>query len=64
MNIELFEPYIFDFEKGFKKTELWNAEFFRHVPSGYMIDFRNLHKFREVADFRKFCEYIENWGKL
>lgn len=59
-NISCFKPYVFDFEKGFMKTELWDAEFFKHIPSGFMIDFRLLQKIREIEDFRRFCEYIEN----
>lgn len=59
-NISSFEPYVFDFEKGFQRTELWDADFFKHIPSGFMIDFRSLQKIREIEDFRKFCSYIEN----
>ncbi len=59
-NISLFEPYIFDFEKGFIRTELWDADFFRHKPSGFIIDFRLLQKIKKIEDFRKFCDYIEH----
>ena len=59
-NISKFEPYIYDFEKGFKKTELWNVEFFKHIPSGYIIDLRYLQTIKEIEEFRKFCVFIEN----
>lgn len=59
-NLSSFEPYIFDFEKGFLKTELWDAEFFKHIQSGFMIDLRFLNKIKEIEEFRKFCLYIES----
>lgn len=59
-NLSLFEPYIFDFRNGFIKTDLWDAEFFKHIKSGYMIDLRYLNKIKEIDEFRKFCLYIEN----
>jgi len=59
-NIDLFDPYIFDFKNGFQKTELWDAEFFKHKSSGFMIDLRYLNKIKKIDDFRSFCSYIEN----
>ncbi len=61
-NLSYFEPYIFDFKKGFRKTELWDAEFFKHIPSGFMIDFRYFNKVKEISEFREFCMYIESYA--
>lgn len=59
-NIEMFEPYVYDFESGFRKTVMWDAEFFRHIPSGFIIDFRFLQKMKDIEEFRKFCTHLEN----
>lgn len=59
-NLPMYEPYVYDFEKGFVKTELWDADFLKHKYSGFMIDFRLLQKIKKIDDFRKFCDYIEH----
>lgn len=56
-----FEPYKYDYKKGFIKTELWDAEFFRHIYSEYMIDLRYLQSISVYEDFVKFCRELESF---
>lgn len=61
--LDNFEPYAYHFEKGFIKTELWNADFLMHKKSGLYIDLRFLDKIRQMEDFNEFCNYLENYKK-
>ncbi len=58
-----FEPYKYDYKKGFIQTELWDAEFFKHVDSGYMLDFRFLQSITVYEDFVKLCKELESFEK-
>jgi len=54
-NIIKYEAYRYHYREGFLKTELWDAEFFRHKKSGYIIDLRFL---QGITDIRKFLEFV------
>ena len=58
-----FEPYKYDYKEGFIKTELWDAEFFKHIDSGYMIDLRYLQSITVYEDFVKLCKELESFEK-
>ena len=58
-----FEPYKYDYKKGFIKTELWDAEFFKHTDSGYMLDLRFLQSITVYEDFVKLCKELESFEK-
>ncbi len=58
-----FEPYKYDYKKGFIQTELWDAEFFKHIDSGYMLDLRFLQSITVYEDFLKLCEELESFEK-
>ncbi|WP_295156123.1 hypothetical protein [uncultured Brachyspira sp.] len=58
-----FEPYKYDYKNGFIQTELWDAEFFRHIDSGYMIDLRFLQSITLYEDFISFCKELESFEK-
>lgn len=60
-HISSFEPSRYDFKDGFLTTELWDAEFFRHKASGYIIDLRYLNGIREIEKFREFCMFLEEY---
>ncbi|MCP3923782.1 MAG: hypothetical protein GY714_14465 [Desulfobacterales bacterium] len=59
-NIEKFEPQIYDYENGFIETELWNAEFLKHLGSGKLIDLRYLQSITDIEIFRELCFYLES----
>lgn len=50
-NIRKYESYKYHYQKGFIKAELWDAEFFRHIKSGYYIDFRFLQSITDIEVF-------------
>ena len=58
-----FEPYKKKKKNGFIQTELWDAEFFKHVDSGYMLDLRFLQSITVYEDFLKLCEELESFEK-
>ena len=58
-----FEPYKYDYKEGFIKTELWDAEFFKHIDSGYMLDLRYLQSITIYENFLKLCEELESFEK-
>lgn len=58
-----FEPYKYDYIKGFVETELWDAEFFKHIDSGYILDLRYLQSLKVYEDFIKLCEELEKFEK-
>jgi len=60
-NLVHYEPYIYDIEKGFIKTELWNAEFLKHKTSGYYLDFRQLTQITKIEDFIELYENLESF---
>ncbi len=60
LNLDKFEPYIYKPEIGFEKTELWNADFLKHIASGLIIDYRFLQRIVKIDDFKKFCLYLES----
>ena len=63
-NLEFFEPYVHDTYLGFQKTQLWNAEFLRHLPSNRLIDLRSLQLIRNIEVFKDWCTKIEGFGEL
>ena len=58
-NLDKFSFCKYHPERGFYKTELWDAEFFCHKQSGKMIDFRYLQQIRQVEVFQGFIEWLE-----
>ncbi|MCG8571947.1 MAG: hypothetical protein MJB14_17570 [Spirochaetes bacterium] len=60
-NLSAFEPYIYHFEKGFIKTEWWDAEFFKHKKSGFLLDPRQLRQIVDIEAFHQFCNYLESF---
>ena len=58
-----FAPYKYDYKKGFIQTELWDAEFFKHIDSGYMLDLRYLQSITVYEDFVKLCKELESFEK-
>lgn len=63
-NIHKFEPYKYDFEKGFIKCEIYDMGFFLHKPSNNFIDIRNLRDIKSIDEFRLFCSYLESFDKV
>jgi hypothetical protein len=59
-NAEKYEPQIYDYKKGFTKTEWWNTEFLRHKASGYQIDLRYLQTITDIEKFKELCAYFES----
>ncbi|WP_300368966.1 hypothetical protein [Brachyspira sp.] len=58
-----FETYKYDYKNGFIQTELWDAEFFKHIDSGYMIDLRFLQSMTVYEDFVDFCKELESFER-
>lgn len=59
--IGLLEPYTYDHENGFVRTELWDSRFLRHAPSGLMLDYRELAAITDINEFRKLCEKLDTF---
>ena len=59
--IELLEPYTYDHLEGFVRTELWNSRFLRHVPSGFMLDYRELADITDINEFRRLCDRMDSF---
>jgi len=59
--IDDFEPCIYDFKNGFKSTDLWDVDFFKHKASNYYIDIRQLLGITDIKDFYELCEYLESF---
>lgn len=57
----MLEPYTYDHVNGFVKTELWNSRFLLHVPSGYMLDYRELAGISDIEEFRKLCGILDSY---
>ena len=62
-NIDKFESYKLHYEEGFIAVPLWDAEFFKHKASGFMIDLRYLQSITVYSDFIAFCEKFESYEK-
>ena len=62
-NIDKFEPYKYDYKEKFIKTELWDAEFFKHKASELYIDLRFLQSIDDHEEFIKFCNDLESYEK-
>jgi len=60
-NSDKFEPYKYDFQQNFIKTEWWDAEFLKHIASGFHIDMRYLQTITEIEKFIQFYEYLESF---
>lgn len=52
-NINKFEPLKYHYKKGFISVPLWNADFLKHIGSGYVFDFRYLQSITIYRDFIK-----------
>lgn len=50
-NNRKYEPYKYHYKQGFIQTELWDAEFFKHIKSGFYIDFRQMQSITDIQDF-------------
>ncbi len=60
-NIDKYEPLKYDYRKGFIPVPLWDADFFRHSASGYIIDFRYLQTITVYDDFIALCTELESY---
>lgn len=59
-NIDKYEPYKYDFEKGFLKCEIYDMGFLLHKPSNNLIDIRSLKEIKSIEEFKSFCSYLES----
>ena len=60
-NIGKYEPLKYDYKMGFISAPLWDADFLRHLASGYIIDFRYLQTITVYDDFVAFCNELESF---
>lgn len=58
-NLSKFESVKYDYREGFVTVPLWDAEFFRHRASGFILDFRYLQSITVYADFEALCRELE-----
>ena len=63
-NMEKYETFKYDPDNGFVKTEMWDAEFFKHKKSGKFIDLRYLQQITKLEVFLSFTEQLENAGNM
>ena len=59
-NIDKYEAFKYDPKEGFVKTEMWDAEFFKHKKSGRFIDLRYLQQITELNIFLSFVNWLED----
>lgn len=62
-NIEKYEPLKYNYKKGFSVVPLWDADFLRHIDSGYILDFRYLQTITVYEDFIELCQELEKFEK-
>lgn len=60
-NISKYEACKYHYKTGFVETELWDAEFFRHKKSGYIIDFRFLQGITDIKVFLDLVAELESF---
>lgn len=63
-NFDKYEPYKYNFIKGFCKCPLYDMEFMLHKPSNIMIDIRNLKEIHNMDEFKLFYSYLESFEKI
>lgn len=60
-NFSKYDPYIYNYNLGFIKCELYDMEFIKHKYSDTFIDLRYLNKIKDIKEFKSFCAYLENF---
>ena len=60
-NIEKFESLKYDYKNGFIVVPLWDADFFKHKASGFILDFRYLQTITVYYDFVTLCKELETY---
>ena len=60
-HLDKFEPVRYDYKHGFVPVPLWDADFFRHRASGYILDFRFLQTITVYDDFAALCAELEQF---
>lgn len=60
-NIDKYEFLKYDYKTGFISVPLWDADFFRHRASGYIIDFRYLQTITVYDEFIAFRTELERF---
>ena len=63
VNIAKYEPLKYDYKAGFIAVPLWDADFFRHRASGYILDFRYLQTITVYEDFLSLTAELEAFEK-
>lgn len=58
-NIDKYESLKYHYKDGFVSVPLWDADFFRHRASGYILDFRYLQTITVYDDFVALCRELE-----
>jgi len=59
-NIYKFVPCKYHYVDGFIDVPLWDADFFKHKASGYILDFRFLQSITVFDDFVTLCNELES----
>lgn len=59
-NWDQYQPMKYSSQEGFIPVETWDMEFLMHIPSGTMIDLRELQRITDIEEFKEFCANIEN----
>ena len=62
-NIRKYEPAKYEPNKGFIKTEWYDADFLKHKASEQYIDFRFLQRITDPDVFKEFCAKLETIEK-
>jgi len=60
-NISKYRALVHTPDLGFGETELWDADFLKHIASGQIIDFRFLQKITQIEDFNQFVNHLEKF---
>ncbi len=60
-NIDEYEPCKYDYRNGLSAVPLWDADFFKHKASGFVLDFRFLQTITKYEDFVALCAELEQY---
>lgn len=61
LNIGKYQPLKYHYKDGFVRAPLWDAEFFGHDSSGYILDLRYLQSITALSDFEVLCRELESY---
>ena len=60
-NIDKYEPCKYHYKEGFINVPLWDADFLKHIASGFVLDFNFLRAITVYEDFVALYTELETY---